>query len=99
MDRRGRRRRGEGWEGRHVGLDLLFLANEMGCAIIIIQSDCLQVIETLQIGCFSPALFYDIYVLASLFSACEFSFYNREANVLLTFLSRETDALPLVWVG
>jgi hypothetical protein len=77
----------------------LALASEIGCARIIIPSDCLQVIETLQIGCFpstvSTALFDDIYVQACIFSAGEFSLCNGEANVLLIFLSRETDSLPL----
>uniref|UniRef100_A0ACD6ATS5 Uncharacterized protein n=1 Tax=Avena sativa TaxID=4498 RepID=A0ACD6ATS5_AVESA len=80
----------------------LALANEVGCPKIIVQSDCLQVIETLQSGCFSSmaaaALFEDIIVQASTSSKCDFSFCNREANSVVDCLARETGTLPLVWV-
>jgi ribonuclease HI len=48
----------------------LALVNQLGCSRIIIQSDCLQVVETLQAGCCSStaaAVFEDIYVQASTF--------------------------------
>jgi ribonuclease HI len=64
----------------------LALANQLRCSRIIVQSDCLQVVETLQSGCFSStaaaALFEDIFVQASTLSKCEFSFCNREANAV-----------------
>ena len=76
------------------------LANDIGCSKIIIQSDCLQVIEVLQTGSFpstaAAAWFEDIYVQASSFTACEFSFCNREANSVADLLLRETDLLPHV---
>jgi hypothetical protein len=60
------------------------------------------VIEALQTGSFpstaAAALFDDIYIQASTFSSCEFSFCNREANFVADCLSRETDSLPCVWV-
>ena len=74
----------------------------MGCSRIIIQSDCFQVIEDLQMGS-SPstaaaAVFDDIYIQASTFTACEFSFCKREANCVADRLSREMASLPRVWV-
>ena len=66
------------------------------------QSDCLQVVEVLKSGDFPSTLaagcFDDIYVQASSFTACEFSFCNREANAVADLLSRETGLLPHVWV-
>ena len=55
------------------------LENEIGCSKII-----MQVIETSK-SCDFPstvvaALFDDIYVQASTFSACEFSFCNKDAS-------------------
>jgi ribonuclease HI len=78
------------------------LANQVGCSRIIVQSGCQQVVDTLQTGDFpstaAVALFDDIYVQASTFSRCEFTFCNREANCVADWLSRETDSLPNVWV-
>jgi hypothetical protein len=78
------------------------LANEVGCAKIIIQSDCLHVIETLQSGSFpstwAAAIFDDIYVQCSTFTKCEFSFYNRDANYVADRLSRQTVSHPNVRV-
>jgi hypothetical protein len=72
----------------------LALANQLGCSRIIVQSNCLQVVETLQLGCFSSTtaatIFEDIFVQASTFSKCEFSFYNRKANTVVDCLARET---------
>jgi hypothetical protein len=88
-------------EANVVSRDLVF-ANELGCACIIIQSDCMQVIETLQAGCSSStaatALFENIYVQASKFSKCEFSFCNREGNGVADCLARERESFPTVWV-
>jgi hypothetical protein len=56
----------------------LALANQLGCSRIIVQSDCLQVVETLQSGCFlstaAATMFEDIFVQASTFSKCELVF-------------------------
>jgi hypothetical protein len=80
----------------------LTLANPLECSRIIIQSNCLQVVETLQAGCCSSTatavVFEVIYVQASTFSKCEFSFYNRKANAVADCLTRETGSLPCVWV-
>jgi hypothetical protein len=71
----------------------LALANQLGCLWIIVPSDCLQVVETLQLGCFSctaaAALFEDIFVQIFTFLKCEFSFRNREANAVADCLARD----------
>jgi hypothetical protein len=59
------------------------------------------VVETLQAGCCTStaaAVFEDIYVQASTFLKCEFSFCNKEANAVADCLARETGSLPCVWV-
>jgi hypothetical protein len=52
--------------------------NQLRCSRIIVQSDCLQVVETLQSGCFlstaAATMFEDIFVQASTFSKCELVF-------------------------
>ena len=61
----------------------------------------MEVIGVLQSGIFlstaAAACFDDIYVQASTFLVCEFSFCNREANAVADYLSRETDFLPHMW--
>jgi hypothetical protein len=47
----------------------------------------------------AASIYDDIYVQASIFSACKFSFCNRETNCVAYRLYRETDTLPNVWVG
>ena len=71
------------------------MANEIGCSKII-----MQVMEMLKSGDFPStvvaALFDDIYVQASTFSACEFSFCNKDASAVADYLLRETDSVPHV---
>jgi hypothetical protein len=46
----------------------------------------------------ATTLFEDIYVQASTFYMCEFSFYIREANGVADCLARERESFPTVWV-
>lgn len=72
----------------------LFLAQHIGCTKFIIQSDNMQVIETMLGDGFSAtqaaAIFYDCRILTSGFTKVCFEHCPREANMVAQELTRNS---------
>ena len=79
--------------------DGLLLAQRIGCNGIIIQSDCLEVVETMQQGGFSAAPGAPIYDecnhLWQEFQSISIEHCDRESNQVAHVLAREAISLKL----
>jgi hypothetical protein len=79
----------------------LYLANQVGCNKLIIQSECLEVIEILQNGGYTASaaapIIDDMCIQVSYFSRVEFVSCTRESNSVAHSLAKECGTQPGVW--
>jgi hypothetical protein len=82
--------------------DGLLLAWQVGCNILIVNSDCMDVIETMRNGGNSlggaAAIYEECFFLASNFASVKFFHSPREANTAAHILARHLEGeVLIVW--